>query len=549
MRRWNGWGDERVDFPLRRDGREFLADRLGKAKPPTEATLAEVVSKVPPSRLTGHPLISTDPEDRVRHARGQSFPDWLAMHGGEFGVFPDGVAHPANIQDVRDLVDFCAREDVVVIPYGGGTSVVGHLTPPPSARPVLSIDLGRMDRLTDLDRESQIATFGPGAPGPVVEEQLRAEGYTLGHFPQSFELSTVGGWVVTRSSGQQSLRYGRMEQLFAGGRLETPVGTLEIPTFPASAAGPDLREMVMGSEGRLGVLSEVKMRVSPLPERESFHVAFLPNWDVARELARTVAQGRLQLSMLRLGNPPETATHLTLAGHPRMVGVLERYLSARGLGADKCMLTYGLTGSRAQCRAAHRQIKRTIKAAGGVDTGTPLGRKWEQTRFRSPYLRNGLWQAGYAVDTLETSADWRNVDSLVDSIEAALRDGLSDDGERVHVFTHLSHVYPQGSSIYTTYVFRCAPTYEEMLERWRSLKGAVSRAIVEGGGSISHHHGVGTDHAPYLAEEKGELGLAAIAALARRFDPGGIMNPGKLLLADAAEPALAAELPHEGGRR
>ncbi|MBK5229535.1 MAG: FAD-binding oxidoreductase [Thermoleophilia bacterium] len=529
MRRWNGWGDESQDFPLKHDGQVFLEDRLGPARPLADARLDQVIATVPPSRLPDHRLISIDAEDRVRHARGQSFADWLALRSGEFGTFPDGVAHPRGGDDIRELLDFCAREGVTAIPYGGGTSVVGHVTPLASERPVLTIDLGGMNKLIELDRESQIATFGPGTPGPLIEDELRAEGFTLGHFPQSFELSTAGGWVATRSSGQQSLRYGRIEQMFAGGRLETPAGTLEIPTFPASAAGPDLREMILGSEGRLGILSEVKLRVTPLPERESFHVAFLPGWRSARELVRTVAQGKVQLSMLRLSNPTETATHLTLAGHARAVGWLKRYLSVRGLGDDKCMLTYGLTGSRAQCRAAHRQIKHAIKAAGGVNTGTALGRKWRQTRFRSPYLRNGLWRAGYCVDTLETSADWRNVDALEAAIERTLHDALAAEHEPVHVFTHLSHVYAQGSSIYTTYVFRCAETYEQTHERWRRLKRAGSRAIVAGGGSISHHHGVGVDHASYLHAEKGALGLAAIGALAKTFDPAGIMNPGKLL--------------------
>ncbi len=540
MRRWNGWGDESADFPLKREGRKFVHDRLGTARALPDASLEDVIAKVPASRMPEHRLVSVDAEDRVRHARGQSFGDWLAMRSGDFGVFPDGVAHPENAVEVREIVEFCARENIVAIPYGGGTSVVGHLTPPAGERPVLSIDLGAMSRLLSLDRESQIATFGPGTPGPLVEEQLRAEGFTLGHFPQSFELSTVGGWVVTRSSGQQSLRYGRIEQLFAGGRVESPAGTLDIPTFPASAAGPDLREMILGSEGRLGILSEVKVRVTPLPEHESFHVAFLPDWQSARELVRGVAQAKIQLSMLRLSNPPETATHLTLAGHPRLVGWLERYLNARGLGEQKCMLTYGLTGSRAQCRAAHRQIKQMIKRAGGVDAGKPLGRKWQQTRFRSPYLRNGLWREGYAVDTLETSTNWRNVDVLVASVEGALRDGLSGEGEAVHVFTHLSHVYAQGSSIYTTYLFRCAPTYEQTRDRWTRLKSAASHAIVDNGGTISHHHGVGTDHASYLGAEKGVLGLAAIGALAVTLDPGGVMNPGKLLPEGGGVPASDA---------
>lgn len=529
MRRWNGWGDDSDDFPLRSDGREFLREKVGEGSPLPDAKLKDVLKKVPASRLPAHPLIETDAEDRVRHARGQSFGDWIAMRSGEFGTFPDGVAHPTSSSEVRELIDFCAAECVEAIPYGGGTSVVGHLTPGEGPRPVLSIDMSSMNRLLALDRTSNIATFGAGTVGPDVESQLRESGYTLGHFPQSFELSTVGGWVAARSSGQQSLRYGRIEQLFAGGRVETPAGTLEIPTFPASAAGPDVREMVLGSEGRIGVLTEVKLRVTPVAEEESFHVAFMPNWSAGRELLRRLAQGKVQLSMLRLSDASETQTHLTLVGKPRMVGMLKRYLRGRDLDAGMTMLTFGLTGSKAQCDSALAIVKPMIKAAGGALTGTLLGKRWEETRFRSPYIRNGLWEAGFAVDTLETSTDWNNVGRLGEAIDTALREGLSDEGERVHVFTHISHVYAQGSSLYVTYVFRLGRDYPATERRWRKLKAAASEAIVAHGGTITHHHGVGADHAPYLPAEKGPLGIAAIESLVKTFDPDGIMNPGKLL--------------------
>lgn len=529
MRRWNGWGDEGNDFPLKPGGLAFVRARLGEARALPDASLAAVLAQVPPSRLPAHPLIDTGADTRVRHARGQSLPDWLAMRSGEFGVFPDGVACPRNTAEVRTLLDFCLAQDIEVLPWGGGTSVVGHVTPVASARPVLTLSLEKMDRLLALDRDSQIATFGAGTPGPALEEQLQAEGYTLGHFPQSFELSTVGGWVASRSSGQQSLRYGRIEQLFAGGIVETPRGTLEIPTFPASSAGPDLREMIMGSEGRMGVLTEVKVRVTPLPEVEKFYVGFLPDWPSAVRCVRALAQGKVQLSMLRVSNAVETQTHLVLAGHPGLVGWLERYLRIRGVGDGKCMVTFGTTGSKAQCRAALAQANAVISAHGGVNAGTPLGRKWESTRFRSPYLRHGLWEHGYAVDTLETSADWKNVPALVDAIEQSLREAAGGFGEKIHVFTHLSHMYPQGSSIYTTYVFRCAASYAETRARWAAMKQAASETIVKFRSTISHQHGVGRDHAPYLAAEKGPLGMAAIRALADHFDPQGIMAPGVLL--------------------
>ncbi len=532
MRRWNGWGDENNNYPLPAGGRAFLEERIGPPKRLKDAAFADVVAKVPPSRLTAHDLIDTSPEIRVRHARGQSLPDMLATRSGELGVFPDGVAEPETSDQVAELLKFAVKEKCHVIPYGGGTSVVGHINPEAGDIPVLTLSLARMNRLLDLDTESQIATFGAGTAGPDLEAQLRGRDYTLGHFPQSFELSTVGGWVASRSSGQQSLRYGRIEALFAGGRVETPVGTMEIPTFPASSAGTDLRELFMGSEGRMGIITECKVRVTPLPARESFHVAFLPDWTRARRVMQAAAQNRIPLSMLRLSNAVETETQLKLAGHEQLIGLLERYLSARGVDEGKCMLTFGVTGSKAQCRHAYKQMVKLLGKHDAIHTpyvDQQLGRKWAASRFRSPYLRESLWEEGYAVDTLETATDWSNVDTLHDLIEDTLRKALEEFDEKVHVFTHLSHVYPQGSSIYTTYVFRCAPTYEETYERWHKLKTTTSEAIVANRGTISHQHGVGADHAPYLPVEKGKLGMKAIRTLARTFDPKGIMNPGKVL--------------------
>ncbi|OYT96760.1 MAG: FAD-binding oxidoreductase, partial [Pseudomonas sp. PGPPP3] len=341
--------------------------------------------------------------------------------------------------------------------------------------------------------------------------------------------STLGGWVVTRSSGQQSLRYGRIEQVFAGGKLETFAGTLEIPTFPASAAGPDLRELVMGSEGRFGIVSEVKVRVTRLAEQERFYAVFFPSWQLALSAIRELTQARVPLSMLRLSNAIETQTQLALAGHPGQISLLEKYLALRGAGVGKCMMTFGVTGNRQQNAASLKQAKKLLKGFGGVFTGTLLGNKWAEGRFRFPYLRHGLWEAGYAVDTLETATDWSNVDNLLNKLEGSLREALREDGEQVHVFTHLSHVYGEGSSIYTSYVFRPAATYAGTYARWQKLKHAACTTIANNRGTISHQHGVGRDPAPYLAVEKGELGMAALKAMAGHFDPDGRLNPGVLL--------------------
>lgn len=530
MRRWNGWGDDTVTYPLPENALRFLAERVGPGTPPRDAEFAEVVATVPASRLPDHPLVSTSPAERLRHAAGQSLPDWVALRSGRIPAFPDGVARPASGEEVRALLDYAARAGAQVIPYGGGTSVVGHINPPAGDRPALTVDLARLNRLLRFDGDSHLATFGAGVAGPELEATLRARGFTLGHFPQSFEYSTLGGWVVTRSSGQQSLGYGRIERLFAGGVLESPAGTLDLPVFPASAAGPDQRELVLGSEGRLGVLTEATVRITPLPEVEAFHAVFFPDWASIRAAARAMVQARLPLSMLRASTAVETETTLALAGRERIIGLLENLLALRKVGAEKCMLLLGFTGRGEVVKAARGQALSLARDHGGIHVGRTFGVEWHKSRFRTPYLRNTLWDSGgYAIDTLETATGWAEAPGMVEAIEAALRGALADFGERSHIFTHLSHLYPHGASIYTTYLFRLAADPEETLARWRAAKTAASEAIVARGGTISHQHGVGVDHAAYLPAEKGALGMAALRAACAVFDPAGMMNPGKLL--------------------
>ena len=534
MRRWNGWGETTTSYPLPENAGAFLEELVGPGTPPQDAALADVVASVPDSRLPDHPLLKTDPAERLRHARGQSFPDWVALRTGRIPAFPDAVAHPVTAVEVRELIDFSQKVGAQLIPYGGGTSVVGHINvghinPLGDGPPVLTVNLQRLNRLLRFDPTNQLATFGAGIMGPDLEAQLRARGHTLGHFPQSFELSTLGGWVATRSSGQQSLRYGRIEDLFAGGSMVTPQGTLDMPPFPASAAGPDLRQLVLGSEGRLGIITEATVRVSPLPEREDFHAVFFPDFESGQTAARTMVQARLPLSMMRLSTAVETTTTLALAGHERLIGLLEQLLYLRGISDGKCLLMLGFTGSSDQVKKTRSAALEITSTYGGIHVGRQFGRQWANGRFRTPYLRNSLWEVGYAVDTLETATTWSNVPLMISAIETAIHNAIAPFDEKAHVFTHLSHVYRQGASIYTTYLFRLGADGDETLARWQAMKTAASQAIVAHKGTISHQHGVGSDHAPYLAAEKGELGIAALDALCKQFDPDGVMNPGKLI--------------------
>lgn len=530
MRRWNGWGDTAHDEALHAAAKDFLQARLGPGQPRPDASREAALAALPEMAAAGLPAgFSSDAALRLDHARGQSFPDWVAMRAGAFSPAPQAVAMPSTHDEVTACVDAARRAGAVLVPYGGGTSVVGHLLAESGDdRPVWSLSLERLNALSQVDEVAWTARLGAGAAGPQVEAALREHGFVLGHYPQSFEYSTVGGWVVTRSSGQQSLRYGRIEQLFHGGRLATPTGEWRVGGVPATGAGVDPRDLVLGSEGRLGVLTEVDVRVRPIPEQEGFHAVFFPDWESAFDAIRSLAQSGIGLSMLRLSNAVETDTQLRLAGDKPAIAMLRRYLRLRGIGEGSCMLMIGITGTRAECKRLRSDAGALVRRWRGIWIGELVGRNWQKKRFTGPYMRNSLWDAGYAVDTVETAVDWPHATATMYAIEAAAREALGGFDLPVHAFTHLSHVYRQGCSIYSTFVWPMGPSPDADLEHWRTLKHVVSQTIVDHGGTISHQHGVGVDHARYAEVEKGVQGMAALRAMAAAVDPEGMMNPGKL---------------------
>ena len=528
-RRWNGWGYEGITVEIPLKARKMLGDKIGWGKPQKDYPLKKYLKKIPPSRLSSHPLIVTDPAERLFHAHGQSLPDWIALRGGTLESFPDGVAFPENIEQIKELLCYAKRNGAVIIPYGGGTSVVGHLTVSEDKRPVISISLRRFNRMISFDPYTRLATFEAGISGPEIESHLNPKGFTLGHFPQSFEFSTLGGWVVTRSSGQKSLKYGGIDRLFVGGQVLTPKGKIDMFPFPASAAGPDLKHMVMGSEARLGLLTHVTVKISPVPEKDDVYGVFFPSWENALEAVRTITGKDIPLSMFRLSNSRETETNLSLIEHNRMIWFLNRYLRVRGF-PDKgiCMALIGFAGSSKILSSALKEVSSYLRVFRGVRIGKRIGKSWEKNRFRAPYLRNVLWDHGYAADTLETAVSWDKVSRTTADIEKALHQGLNRFGEKVYTFSHLSHLYPTGSNIYTTFLFRMADTPQQNMLRWRTLKKSASSAIINARGTISHQHGIGIDHLPYLSQEKGDVGMELIRTLFSQVDPEKRMNPGKL---------------------
>lgn len=528
MRRWNGWGEESITYPISESSLKFLQQQIGQGIPIQDVTLESAIQAVPATKLQSHPLIKADPLDRLLHARGQSLPDWVALNAGRIGTFPDGVAYPENTEEVRILLELAERGSFQVIPYGGGTSVVGHINPLESHVPVLTIDLSQMNQLHELDETSRLATFGAGANGPCLEGQLNALGFTLGHFPQSFELSTLGGWIASRSSGQQSYYYGRIEDLFAGGFVETPIGTLALPVYPASAAGSDLKQTILGSEGRLGIITQASVKVRPLPEVEKFYSIFFQSWESGVESVRQISQNKVPISMARLSDPMETEITMQLSGKDELVKWADLGLNILNFSTGRSLLIFGVTGDRQNARLARRHVLSIALGQGGLFTGTVIGKLWKKSRFFTPYLRNTLWKLGYAVDTLETALPWSKVLPAAKEINKAIKEGLNPFEEQALVFAHLSHIYLDGASIYVTYIFRRSEDPDETLQRWQVLKASASQAIVNSGGTISHQHGVGSDHAMYLEAEKGPVGMTLLRETAKALDPNGMLNPGKL---------------------
>ncbi|MGB9586093.1 MAG: FAD-binding oxidoreductase, partial [Anaerolineales bacterium] len=420
MRRWNGWGDSEIRMAVPSIAIPILEKYLGKLQSYPDCSFEDVLKRIGEADLPDHPKIDTTPQTRLFHSRGQSLPDWIALRYGYNIIVPDGVTFPTHAEELREIISFAKAQRIFLIPYGGGTSVVGHINPLAEYKPVLTVSLEKMNQLLNLDEFAQVATFQAGVNGPSLEKQLRSHGYTLGHYPQSFEYSTLGGWIATRSSGQQSYYYGRIERLFAGGEVETPCGTLRIPHYPASAAGPNLAEIVLGSEGRLGIISQATLRVRKIPQDEAFLGVFFPAWEAGLKAVHRLAQDNVGVSMLRLSNPLETDINLYLSGK-RWVEQARQALGWIGYGSDRCMLIFGLTGSVRQNKRVLHETMSVCRKFGGLYLGKLVGKTWQKSRFLTPYLRNSLWEIGVAVDTLETALPWSQVMAAEEGIIQAIR--------------------------------------------------------------------------------------------------------------------------------
>jgi alkyldihydroxyacetonephosphate synthase len=518
---WSRWGDPDHAGPLPESALALVDAFLGTSEAPavprdevrlSEPLPAELLDEL--AELVGPEHVLVDHETRLHRTRGKSTPDLLKLRHGDGLDSPDAVVRPGSHDEVAALISWCVRRHVALVPFGGGTSVVGGLVPDRAGfAGVVSLDLLRFDKLREVDHESMTAVLDPGLRGPAAEALLAAEGLTLGHFPQSFEYASIGGFAVTRSSGQSSAGFGRFDALVVGLTMATPQGTLELGSSPANAAGPDLRELVMGSEGAFGVVTAVRVRVRRRPAVKVYDAWRFASFADGATAMRTLAQADMLPTVIRLSDEAETALNLA---RPAEVG-------AGDGDSGGCLMIAGYEGTQEAVDARRSTCTDLLEGLGGTALGEEAGQAWAEGRFQGPYLRDSLLDVGVLVETLETVTFWSSLDRVYQAVKAALTASL---GDATIVLCHISHVYETGASLYFTVATRQSG---DPIAQWYAAKAAASDALVRNGASITHHHAVGRDHKPWLAEEIGPVGVMMLRAVKERLDPTGVLNPGVLI--------------------
>jgi alkyldihydroxyacetonephosphate synthase len=547
--KWWGWGLEGVEFT--HEDKPALAPFIVKVLglevervtvPPVRFEDLRIPDPRVPERLRSAleqavtaPFLSVDPLDRVVHARGKSLRDLIRQRRGELSRVPDVVVRPGSEDEVAAVVRAAVSSDAVVIPFGGGSSISGSLEAPATeTRPVLSVDLARLDKVLAIDAGSRLARVQAGVFGPHLEAQLGARGYTFGHFPDSFTHSTLGGWIATRSSGMQSDRYGDIADLTRGLRVVTPSGTLVTRPVPSTSTGPSIREMVLGSEGRLGIITEATVHVRPIPERRTILGYVFPTFTDGLAAMRDVAASECSVSVTRVSDAHETQFSFAMRVRPRLVDKLQskalRLYLKRRLGYDvnlMCLSFIGYEGSERHVAAQRRAVGKLVKRHGGLCIGRSPGALYDQKKFDVPHIRDFLLDRGAAGDVSETAMPWSQLTSVYDAVTSAANGAFAELGVQGYLMCHLSHSYHAGACLYFTFAFQ--PAGDEMIAEYDVVKSAIQQAFVDNGATLSHHHAVGTEHARWLEQDISAPGVAMLKALFDGTDPGSNLNPGKIV--------------------
>lgn len=554
--KWWGWGLDDVAF--RWDNKPafapFARDKIGldllASTPAPEPRLDAF--DVPASRLgddartaltdvVGEDQLLLDDEIRVVHSFGRSVTDLFRARTGDFSRIVDGVVYPGTEDEVQRILQAVLDHDLVLIPYGGGSCISGSVTPAvDEERPVLTLNLGRMRRVLEIDDTSGLARVDAGVYGPDLEEQLNAEGWTLGHFPDSFTYSTLGGWAATRSSGMQSDKYGDIAGIVRGLRLVHPRGVLSVTALPGQSDGPSLREMVIGSEGRLGVITEATVQVHRIAPVRQVIAYMYPDWEHGIRGMHAIARStEVSPTFTRLSDGPETRFSLTMVKEPSSVKgrvaaaaqeALFAYLRRKGWETSEtmCISYVCFEGSKESVARQEGIVKSLVKANGGITLGAGPGAIYDQKKFDTPYLRDFLLGFGVFGDVSDTATPWSRLNEMHTSAVDAAYKALGELDRPGFLFCHMSHSYHSGACLYFTFAF---PYSEEgaALEEYQHVKKAIQQSFIDHGGTLSHHHAVGTEHQPWIEQDITPVGVSILQDLFSTSDPGRNLNPGKIV--------------------
>lgn len=542
--KWWGWGVEGVGFSY--DNKPGFAPFVLKAvgldlATASTSSVAFDDLTIPASKITatlqqgltaivGDAHISTDDQLRLVHTYGKSIRDLLRVRASMLLRMPDVVVYPADEAEVAGIVAAAIAADAVIIPFGGGSNISGSLEPNPAEqRVVISLDLGRLDRVVSIDEGSGLATIQAGAQGPSIEEQLGPRGWTLGHFPDSFTHSTLGGWVATRSSGMQSDKYGDIADITRGLRMVRPDGIVEIRPVPSASTGPSVREMILGSEGRLGIITEVTVQVHRTPPVREINGYLFPSWEAGIAAMHDISESDAKPTVTRVSDGRESgfsfATGKAKKGFDPQK-VLTWYLAKRGWNLENINLSFiGFEGSASHVAYEKKIVARIVKQHGGMVVGTGPGVLYDQKKFDTPYLRDFLLDRGAAADVSETAAPWSKLNQLHDAVYAAAQGAYDQIGTPGWIMSHLSHSYHSGACLYFTFAFVHG---DDAIAEYDVVKRAIQQAFIDNGGTLSHHHAVGREHAPWLEQDISTEGVALMNGLFASADPGRNFNPDKI---------------------
>jgi alkyldihydroxyacetonephosphate synthase len=548
--KWWGWGDEDTSFT--HDDKPalgpFVKDKIGIDLDAGSSSVVDFDAlDIPDPTITpelraalvaavGDEWVLDTPMERVVHTYGKSIRDLVRIRRGDLGRLPDVIVYPGDEAQTVAIVEAALAADAVLIPFGGGTNISGSLEAPRGERrTVISVDIGRMDRVLDIDATSNTARIQAGALGPVLEEQLNRSGWTIGHFPDSFNHSTLGGWIATRSSGMQSDKYGDIADLTRAVRVVTPHGVLATRNVPSSSSGPSVREMVLGSEGRLGVIVEATVHVHRVPAERKILGYLFPDWSTSLRAMHDIAASDATPTVTRVSDAGETQFSFATKKGGGLADKLQSAALKQFLERIKhidpsqmCLSFMGFEGSAEHVKRQRKLVGEIVSRHGGLCVGTGPGELYDQKKFDTPYIRDFLLDRGGIADVSETSAPWAKLEPLYDGVCAAARSAFDEVGVQGWIMCHLSHSYHSGACLYFTFAFKETPGADG-LKQYDIVKSAIQQAFMDLGATLSHHHAVGVEHAPWLEQDISPAGVAIVRTLLDGVDPGHNLNPGKIV--------------------